>query len=104
MEEVQPTRQDIIKDLRNWSLHFLEVRNEHLGGMPACPFAKNTWKQKKVRIEIKPKKLWYKKTLNGILDDFDWEKHEILIFCDLSFLCYLIQQGLLIHQLVYYFF
>jgi len=83
MEEVQPTRQDIVKDLRNWSLHFLEVRNEHLGGMPACPFAKHTWKQNKVRIEIKPKQLWYKKTLNGILEDFDWNKHEILIFCDL---------------------
>ena len=83
MEEVQPTRQDIVKDLRNWSLHFLEVRNEHLGGMPACPFAKHTWKQNKVKIEIKPKQLWYKKTLNGILEDFDWNKHEILIFCDL---------------------
>ena len=38
MEEIQPTRKDIIKDLRNWALYFLEVRNEHLGGMPACPF------------------------------------------------------------------
>ena len=83
MEEVQPTRQDIVKDLRSWSLHFLEVRNENLGGMPACTFAKKTWKQNKVRIEIKPKQLWYKKTLNGILEDFDWDQHEILIFCDL---------------------
>ena len=83
MEEVPPPRQDIVKDLRNWSLHFLEVRNEHLGGMPACPFAKHTWKQNKVRIEIKPKQLWNKKTLNGILEDFDWDQHEILIFCDL---------------------
>ena len=85
MEKIQPTRKDIIKDLRNWSKHFLEVRNDHLGGLPACPFAKTTWKQKKVKIEIKPKQLWYKKTLNGILDSFNWNKHEILIFCDLYY-------------------
>jgi len=72
----------IKNDVRKWSEHFLEVRNEHLGGMPACPFAKSTWKLNKVRIELKPKGSWYKKTLNTILDCFDWNKHEILIFCD----------------------
>ena len=85
MEKIQPSRKDIIQDIRNWSANYLEVRNEHLGGMPACPFARSTWKQKKVRIEIKPKKLWYKKTLNEILEKFNWNKHEILIFCDLYF-------------------
>ena len=85
MEKIQPSRKDIIKDIRNWSANYLEVRNEHLGGMPACPFARSTWKQKKVRIEIKPKKLWYKKTLNEILKKFNWNKHEILIFCDLHY-------------------
>ena len=85
MEKVQPSRKDIIQDIRNWSANYLEVRNEHLGGMPACPFARSTWKLKKVRIEIKPKKLWYKKTLNKILEKFNWNKHEILIFCDLYY-------------------
>mgnify|MGYP003149887098 FL=1 len=85
MEKIQPSRKDIIQDIRNWSANYLEVRNEHLGGMPACPFARSTWKQKKVRIEIKPKKLWYKKTLNEILKKFNWNKHEILIFCDLHY-------------------
>ena len=85
MEKIQPSRKDIIQDIRNWSANYLEVRNEHLGGMPACPFARSTWKLKKVRIEIKPKKLWYKKTLNEILEKFNWNKHEILIFCDLYF-------------------
>ena len=85
MEKVQPSRKDIIQDIRNWSANYLEVRNEHLGGMPACPFARSTWKLKKVRIEIKPKKLWYKKTLNQILEKFNWNKHEILIFCDLYY-------------------
>ena len=85
MEKIQPSRKDIIQDIRNWSANYLEVRNEHLGGMPACPFARSTWKLKKVRIEIKPKKLWYKKTLNEILEKFNWNKHEILIFCDLYY-------------------
>jgi len=85
MEKVQPSRKDIIQDIRNWSANYLEVRNEHLGGMPACPFARSTWKLKKVRIEVKPKKLWYKKTLNEILEKFNWNKHEILIFCDLYY-------------------
>jgi len=85
MEKIQPSRKDIIQDIRNWSANYLEVRNEHLGGMPACPFARSTWKLKKVRIEIKPKKLWYKKTLNKILEKFNWNKHEILIFCDLYY-------------------
>ena len=77
------SKKEIKQDVRNWSEHFLEVRNEHLGGMPACPFAKSTWKLKKVRVELKPKRSWYKKTLNNILDSFNWNKHEILIFCDL---------------------
>ena len=85
MEKIQPSRKDIIQDIRNWSANYLEVRNEHLGGMPACPFARSTWKLNKVRIEIKPKKLWYKKTLNEILEKFNWNKHEILIFCDLYY-------------------
>ena len=77
------SKKEIKQDVRNWSEHFLEVRNEHLGGMPACPFAKSTWKLKKVRVELKPKRSWYKKTLNSILDSFNCDKHELLIFCDL---------------------
>ena len=82
MEEVQPTRQDIVKDLRNWSLHFLEVRNEHLGGMPACPFAKKTWTDNKVLVEVKRKHKWYKSELNGHIRQLDFNVHELLIFCD----------------------
>ena len=40
MEKIQPTREQIIEDVRLWSKHFLEVPNIHLGGFPACPFAK----------------------------------------------------------------
>ena len=37
-------------DLRSWSRDVLEVPNPHLGGMPACPFAKRAWKDDKVLV------------------------------------------------------
>ena len=40
----------IEKDLRSWSRKVLEVPNEALGGLPACPFAKKAWKQRKVNV------------------------------------------------------
>ena len=33
---------EIKKDVRKWSENFLEIPNKHLGGFPACPFAKKT--------------------------------------------------------------
>ena len=44
------SKEEIIKDVRKWSELFLEVPNKHLGGMPACPFAKKTWKEKNVLV------------------------------------------------------
>ena len=37
-------------DLRNWSSQVLEVPNAVLGGLPACPYAKEAWKQNKVKV------------------------------------------------------
>ena len=34
--------EEIKKDVRKWSEFFLEIPNKHLGGFPACPFAKKT--------------------------------------------------------------
>jgi len=72
----------IKKDVRRWSEHFLEIPNKHLGGFPACPFAKKTWKDKKVLIKTKEKNKWYKTQLNIQLSKINFNKHEILIFCD----------------------
>ena len=60
MEKLQPTRQQIIEDVRLWSKHFLEVPNLHLGGVPACPFAKKAWLDKKVWVTVKSKYSPYK--------------------------------------------
>ena len=35
--------EEVKKDVRRWSEIYLEVPNVHLGGYPACPFAKKTW-------------------------------------------------------------
>lgn len=37
-------------DLRSWSKEVLEVPNPHLGGLPACPFAKQAWREDKVLV------------------------------------------------------
>ena len=82
MEKIQPTRKEIIEDVRIWSKHFLEVPNLHLGGVPACPFAKKAWLDKKVWVAVKTKNSTYKKELNDCLKNLDFTKKEILIFCD----------------------
>jgi len=82
MEKIQPTRQQIIEDVRLWSKNFLEVSNVHLAGMPACPFARKAWADNKVWIAVKTKNSTYKKELNSCLKNLDFTKKEILIFCD----------------------
>ena len=37
-------------DIRDWSKYVLEVPNEHLGGLPACPYAKQAWLKNKVKV------------------------------------------------------
>ena len=82
MEKIQPSRQQIIHDVRIWSKTFLEVSNIHLGGLPACPFARKAWADDKVWVSVKTKYSTYKKELNDCLKNLDFTKKEILIFCD----------------------
>ena len=82
MEKIQPTREDIINDVRLWSKHYLEVPNLHLGGVPACPYAKKAWHDNKVWVAVKTKHSTYKKELNDCIKNLDFSKKDILIFCD----------------------
>ena len=82
MEKIQPTRQEIIDDVRLWSKNFLEVSNVHLGGVPACPYVKKAWHDNKVWVAVKTKHSTYKKELNDCLKNLDFTKKDILIFCD----------------------
>ena len=77
-----PLEEDVKQDVRKWSEHFLEIPNKHLGGFPACPFAKKTWNDDRVLVEVKRKNKWYKTELNQYLKQLDFSVHEILIFCD----------------------
>jgi len=83
------SKEEIIKDVRKWSELFLEVSNKHLNGFPACPFAKKTWQENNVLVEVKPKNKWYKSQLNYHLDNITFnnkiygkEGYDLLIFCD----------------------
>ena len=40
----------IENDIRDWSRKVLEVPNDTLGGLPACPYAQQAWKQNKVNV------------------------------------------------------
>ena len=82
MEKIQPTREQIIEDVRLWSKHYLEVPNLHLGGVPACPYAKKAWNDNKVWIAVKTRNSTYKKELNDCLKNLDFSQKDILIFCD----------------------
>ena len=75
-------RTEIIDDVRLWSKHYLEVPNLHLGGVPACPFAKKTWYNKKAWVSVKTKGSVYKTELSNHLKNLNFNVSEILIFCD----------------------
>jgi len=75
-------RTAIIDDVRLWSKHYLEVPNLHLGGVPACPFAKKAWHDKKVWVSVKSKGSRYKTELNNHIKNLDFNVSEILVFCD----------------------
>tara|TARA_R100000231_G_scaffold33411_1_gene29306 strand:+ start:2070 stop:2588 length:519 start_codon:yes stop_codon:yes gene_type:complete len=41
---------NVESDLRSWSREVLEVPNDHLKGLPPCPYAKQAWHQNKVLV------------------------------------------------------
>lgn len=53
--------------------------------MPACPFAKQAWKDEKVVIDVRNIEKGYTRNLDSKIREINWNKKEILIFCDLSF-------------------
>ena len=43
----------ICDEIKAWSKHALEVKNDNFNGLPACPFAKKAWKDDKVTVIFK---------------------------------------------------
>jgi hypothetical protein len=75
----------IHEEIRLWSKHYLEVRNKHLNGLPACPFARKSWAQNKVDIQIRNTDQGYTRDLHRHVKKLDFDKKELLIFCDTNF-------------------
>ncbi len=79
------TKKLINSEVRLWSKHYLEVPNKHLNRLPACPYAKMAWLDNKVDIEIREPKTGYTRNLNRHIKRLNFDKKEILIFCDIFF-------------------
>ena len=75
----------IHEEIRLWSKHYLEVRNKHLNGLPACPFARKSWAQNKVDIQIRNTDQGYTRDLHRHVKKLDFDKKELLIFCDINY-------------------
>ncbi len=75
----------IHEEIRLWSKHYLEVRNKHLNGLPACPFARKSWAQNKVDIQIRNTDQGYTRNLHKHVKKIDFDKKELLIFCDVNY-------------------
>ena len=75
----------IHEEIRLWSKHYLEVRNKHLNGLPACPFARKSWAQNKVDIQIRNTDQGYTRDLHQHVKKLDFDKKELLIFCDINY-------------------
>ena len=55
------------EDVRLWSKHFLEVPNVQLNKLPACPYAKMAWLQKKVNIQLRDPEKGYVSYLHKLV-------------------------------------
>lgn len=82
---MKDTKKLIHEEIRLWSKHYLEVRNKHLNGLPACPFARKSWAQNKVDIQIRNTDQGYTRDLHKHVKKLDFDKKELLIFCDTNF-------------------
>ena len=82
---MQDTKKLIHEEIRLWSKHYLEVRNKHLNGLPACPFARKSWAQNKVDIQIRNTDQGYTRDLHKHVKKLDFDKKELLIFCDVNY-------------------
>ena len=70
------------EDVRLWSKHFLEVPNIQLNNLPACPYAKTAWLQNKDDIQLRDPDKGYVSYLHKLIKTIDYEKIELLIYCD----------------------
>jgi hypothetical protein len=65
------------KTIREWSKEVLEPKSDYHNGLPACPFAKKSWEQNRVKIQICKRNDWL--DLTQAIVDFD-DSLDVLIY------------------------
>ena len=71
----------VVQDLKRWSSTVLENPNDNFNGLPACPYAKNAWKQGKVAIIFKKEESY--QCLYSAISQFD-DNYDLAIVVDFS--------------------
>ena len=79
----QQDRTDIVKEIKDWSKYVLEPRNPEFNDIPACPYARKAWKEKKVDIVFKEDKSYG--LLSKTLENWDDSK-DLVIIVDTAFI------------------
>jgi len=69
----------ICDEIKAWSKHALEVKNDNFNGLPACPFAKKAWKDDKVTIIFKESEHY--QDLYTVISTFT-DVHDLIIIAD----------------------
>jgi len=73
----------VTEDIISWSKDFIELPNKHLGGVPACPFAKKARLNDRVRIlEINNSYQLLETIIHECETIKDLDKQIIIIGCD----------------------
>ena len=70
--------------IRRWIMEELSPVNPE-SGFALCPYAKKAWLENKVDIQLRDPDSGYISQLHKLVKSIDFEKKEILIFCDLFF-------------------
>ena len=59
----------ICDEIKAWSKHALEVKNDNFNGLPACPFAKQSWNSGRVQVVLGEGGIWA--DLVDLIKNFD---------------------------------
>ena len=69
----------IEKDIRKWSKEVLEIPSKELNNLPACPYAKQVWKNETYKFDINDKFNTLKDCVNKFVNG-NYNKYQIVIW------------------------
>ncbi len=68
----------LMEEIRQWSLNVIENPMEDFNDLPACPFAKNSWDQNRVKVLVGEGGLWT--DLIDYIKNFD-DSYDVVVYC-----------------------